>query len=856
MLASGTKLGSYEVVVQIGAGGMGEVYQAHDTKLGRDVAIKVLPAAFVNDPERLSRFQREARVLAALNHPNIATIHGLEQSQGIHFLIMELVAGETLGQRVKAGAVPVEEAMKISVQMADALEAAHEKGIVHRDLKPANVKVTPEGRVKVLDFGLAKAFAGDETNEDIGNSPTVSRLATMQGVILGTAAYMSPEQARGKAVDKRTDIWAFGCVLYELLTGVQAFHGEATADILAAVVTKEPDWNRLAANTPLQACELVRRCLQKDARRRLRDIGDARIEIDEAIATPATIGPTSAVAIPQRARWVRATLWGIMPLLLVVVAIGLLLNLRRSPASPIYRQMTFRRGTIRAARFAPDGNTIVYSAAYEGGGFQIYWMRSESVESTPLPFLNARFHSVSSSGELAIGLRRGGTITLAEVPLAGGAPREILDGFADADWAPDGENLAVARDLGDRVRIEFPVGHVLYDTGPGVGVRELRFSPRGDLLAFIETGPVGESICVLDHAGKRRILSPNWETIRGLAWNPMTGEIWFGARGANVRSEGLILHAVSLSGKERVVARVPGLLIVDDIARDGRVLLTHAEWRTSMICLPPGSAKEVDLSWFDFSRGADLSNDGKSILFDEGGIAGGAKGGVYLRGTDGSPAVHLGEGEALGLSPDGQWALSRPSDSAEQLLLLPVRAGQSRVLKAGGMEYQSAEWLPDGKRILFSGAPHGNPARLYVQEIEGGNFHPLAPEGVDLGPVSPDGNYLIGRGPGPGVFLYPVSGGPSRAVMGVEPDDQLVRWDADGKRVFLTRAEGPAVSLSIYRLDLTSGQRELWKKIGPADPTGLRSIDITDVHLTPDGTVYSYSYMRDLSNLYVVEGLK
>src|SRR6202521_5602102 len=249
-LAAGTRLGSYQVTAQIGAGGMGEVYQAHDTKLGRDVAIKVLPANFVNDPERLSRFQREARMLAALNHANIATIYGLEQSGGVTCLVMELVPGDTLAERVKAGPLGIEEALKIAVQIAEALEAAHEKSIIHRDLKPANVKVTPEGKVKVLDFGLAKAFAGDAPNEDIGNSPTLSRAATMQGVILGTAAYMSPEQARGKSVDKRTDIWAFCCVLYELLSGKQAFHGEDITDILAAVVKSEPDWSCLPESTP------------------------------------------------------------------------------------------------------------------------------------------------------------------------------------------------------------------------------------------------------------------------------------------------------------------------------------------------------------------------------------------------------------------------------------------------------------------------------------------------------------------------------------------------------------------------------------------------------------------------------
>src|SRR6202140_4826090 len=294
-LTKGTKLGTYEVVSAIGAGGMGEGYQAHNSKLGRDVAIKVLPEAFAHDPEKFSRFQREAKLLASLNHPNIATIHGLEDSNGTSYLVMELVPGDTLAERVRRdGAVPVEEALVIAKQIAEALEAAHEKGIIHRDLKPANVKLTPEGKVKVLDFGLAKAFAGEASAEDIGNSPTLSMAATMQGVILGTAAYMSPEQAKGKAVDKRTDIFAFGAVLYELLTGKQAFHGEDVGDILAAVVMKEPDWQALPAAAPLKVRDLLRHCLQKDKRLRLRDAGDAQIEIQEALAAPKDAGATHA----------------------------------------------------------------------------------------------------------------------------------------------------------------------------------------------------------------------------------------------------------------------------------------------------------------------------------------------------------------------------------------------------------------------------------------------------------------------------------------------------------------------------------------------------------------------------------
>ena len=307
-LAAGTKLGTYEILSAIGAGGMGEVYQAHDTKLRRDVAIKVLPEAFAHDAERLSRFRREAQLLAALNHPNIATIYGLEDSNGTSYLVMELVSGETLAERVKReGAVPVEEALTIAKQIAEALEAAHEKGIIHRDLKPANVKVTPEGKVKVLDFGLAKAFAGDGASEDPSNSPTLSMAATMQGVILGTAAYMSPEQAKGKAVDKRTDICAFGAVLYELLTGKQAFHGEDVGDILAAGGEDGAGLEPTAGTTTPPAIRtLLRLCLRKDKRQRLPDAGDVRIEIEDAIAAPKDSGPRRLLQLLRascRGRW-------------------------------------------------------------------------------------------------------------------------------------------------------------------------------------------------------------------------------------------------------------------------------------------------------------------------------------------------------------------------------------------------------------------------------------------------------------------------------------------------------------------------------------------------------------------------
>ena len=463
-IAAGTRLGSYEIVAQIGAGGMGEVYRAHDTKLARDVAIKVLPANFVNDPERLSRFQREARMLAALNHANIATIYGLEQSGGVTCLVMELVPGETLAERVKAGPLPLEEALKIAAQIAEALEAAHEKQIIHRDLKPANVKVTQEGNVKVLDFGLAKAFVGDSSTEDIGNSPTLSQAATMQGVILGTAAYMSPEQARGKSVDKRTDIWAFGCVLYELLTGKQAFQGEDTTEILAAVVKTEPDWSRLPKTTPPTVRMLIKRCVQKDRTLRLRDAGDARLEIQEALSAPSN-GSTTAAA---PAKGIHALGWrwfviGIGALLLVAAVTGFAIwNWKPTPPKPVTRTVINLPPGDRlvgpdqpALALSRDGKQLAY-AAIRGVTSQLYLRSMDSQDARPIPdtdgaiapffspdgqwigfFAGAKLKKVSVNGgaavtlgdaEIPYGASWGSQGTIAFAPRSGSPLLQVSDG--------------------------------------------------------------------------------------------------------------------------------------------------------------------------------------------------------------------------------------------------------------------------------------------------------------------------------------------------------------------------------------------------------------------------------------------
>jgi Tol biopolymer transport system component/tRNA A-37 threonylcarbamoyl transferase component Bud32 len=489
-ILNGTRLGSYEVLSAIGAGGMGEVYQAHDSKLGRDVAIKVLPEQFARDPERFARFQREAKMLAALNHPNIAAIYGLEQSGSTHYLVMELVPGETLRERVaEERPVPVDEALIIAKQIAEALEAAHENTIIHRDLKPANVKVTPEGRVKVLDFGLAKAFTTEASSEDVGNSPTLSMAATVQGVIMGTAAYMSPEQAKGKHVNKATDIFAFGAVLYELLTGKQAFQGDDVGDILAAVVKTDPDWSLLPEGTPPAIQRLLRRCLRKDKRQRLQDATDARIEIEDALAGPATPVPQTvapAKATPRRV----AVAVGIIALALGVVLGAWYRRPTAEITQGVVRLMLPLASAIdlRDVAISPDGTQVVYVAPH--GGVQLLFLRPmNGLEAIPIPGTEGATLPFFSPDGQWLGFGAGGKIK--KISTSGGVVVTLADlgtaGNQGGSWGPDG--LIVFRGSESLFQISAAGGVPREITKPGPTGKEAypqypEFLPGGKAVLF------------------------------------------------------------------------------------------------------------------------------------------------------------------------------------------------------------------------------------------------------------------------------------------------------------------------------------------------------------------------------------
>jgi eukaryotic-like serine/threonine-protein kinase len=856
-----TRVGPYEIVAAIGHGAMGEVYRARDTKLNREVALKVLPPLFALDPDRVARFRREAQVLAAVNHPNIAAIYDFEESDGVQALVLELVDGQTLADHLEQGPLPVTDALTIARQVAAALEAAHEKGIIHRDLKPANIQITITGAVKVLDFGLAKAFEGAPDVQQ-ALAPTLTATLDRERAMLGTPAYMSPEQARGRTLDKRTDIWSFGCVLFETLTGRAAFADETISDTIARVLDRDVDWDALPAETPARVRDLLRRCLQKDVRKRLRDIGDGGLELEDAMApSTETTDPVVARQIRRRRMWQFAA--GVMSAAMIVVATAYLTERGRAVPLPAFRQLTFRHGAISGARLAPDGKTVVYRATWTGAQPELFLIRPESLQSGSLGLLNAGIYSVSSRGDLAVALgcrlNWGKCLgTLAAVPIAGGSPREMVKDVLDADWSPDGQRMAVVLFAGDSYRLHYPIDKILYEA-PG-WITDARVSPKADRVAFLDhdrLGDTGGSVTIVDLNGQKTRLSADWKSLHGLAWSGSGEEIWFA--GSRRGTSSSALYAVTLSGRERTVLSSPGTLKLNDISHDGRqVLLTRGATRGGIIGLGR-DGKERDLSWLDFSTVADLSADGMTLLFYEWGEGVGAMPTVFLRRTDGSDAVRLGSGRPLALSPDARWVVAVQDTAPQQLVLLPAGTGELKPLPRGPIvEYFDwAAWSIEGRRIFFAGRESGNVRRTYVQDADGGDPRAVTPDGFVGMLLSPDGKNVMAVDRYGEYYVCAIGASTApRPLAGYQDGDVPLQWSADGR--FLYVREAGNLALRIYRLDVTTGARQLWKALVPPDPAVLIDIgsDPGQVRITPDGTSYAYTYWTFDGELYLAEGLK
>jgi eukaryotic-like serine/threonine-protein kinase len=853
-LSPGSRLGPYEILAPIGAGGMGEVYRARDSRLGREVAIKVLPASFSADPDRLRRFEQEARAAGILNHPNITAVYDIGSDEaGEPYVVSELLEGETLRAALAGGRLPARRAVDYALQIAHGLAAAHEKGIVHRDLKPENLFVTRDGRVKILDFGLAK-LTHQEEGSQVTNLPTATA-GTEPGVVLGTLGYMSPEQVRGREADARSDIFSFGAILYEMLAGQRAFRGDSAADTMSAILKEDPpELSVTNQGVPPGLERVVRHCLEKSPERRFHSAHDLAFDL-EALSDGSGLSATKPAA-RSRARGALPAAAGAIVLAALAALAGYAVAQRagsRRTTVPTFHRVTFRRGFIHSARFAPDGQTIVYSGAWDGRNPELFTSRVGAVESRSMSLPSAGVLAISSTGEMAIDFLRPAGVpdVLARLSLAGGVPREVTENPLAADWSPDGKVLGLIRTSLQKPRsLEFPIGKVLYQSPT---LNEMRVSPAGDTIAVANWGNADNSIGLVKLEGGYRRLVSGLDLAGPICWRPDGRELWFSTATPGATPN---VYAVDMDGRTRLVLRSPAWMSVHDLAADGRALVAQHNWRGGIGWLVPGAEREEEASWLDWSVPSDLSSDGKTLLFSEEREGGGVGGSVYVRRGPTEPAVRLGEGRGLAISPDGKWALARSVETggrAEHLLLLPTGIGEQKAIATGSLRsfFQGA-WLPGGEGVIVRAVEAGKAPGLYVVDLASGRVRAISGEGA-TGPiaVSADGRFAAGRVVQT-IQVFSLTGNAVRPLPGQAPGELPIAWTGDGKSVYVFRPGVPPVD--VIRIDATTGAREMWKRLSPLDAAGVESLQ--RVFLASDANGYAYGYGRRTSDLYVVEGLR
>lgn len=829
-LAAGARLGPYEILSLLGAGGMGEVYRARDPRLGREVAVKVLPRAWASDPERQQRFEAEARAAGAINHPNIVTLHDVGVADSSPYLVTEVLDGDTLRATIDRGPSAADRATPIVIQIARGLAAAHAKGIVHRDLKPENLQLLPDGRIKILDFGIAK-LTRTESNPLAETTPVFASM-TATGTVMGTVSYMAPEQLRDRPVDHRADLFALGAIFYELLTGRQAFPGETAADRVSAILTAEPAALAPEIEQSMPGLgAVVGRLLAKRPEGRFDSASDLAFTLELLSKRPSPRasregGGAELVAGPK----VR------------------------------FRPLTFRDGIIPLARYAPDGQTVVYQAIFDGKPSEIFLSRVETPEARGLGLRDAQLQAVSRTAEIAVTLRTrdiGGFVhlgTLARLPMIGGTPRELAENVFMADFSPNGRDLAAIRKVGAMYQLEAPLGNVIHTTRGWMSYP--RYSPDGSMIAFFDHPTPGNNgyVCVIRPGEPpRRLTSRQIPTLWRGAWRRDSKEIWYGATSTE---DGDGVFGVDLDGNVRHVFSSPGFAAIDDVNEDGDALFVTVRPRMQMetSTRSAGSAGVVDLAWLDWTLVRDINAQETMVLFDETGLGGGADGGVFIRSLKGDPAIRLSDGGCSSFSDDGRFVLVGGYDKEHSILIVPTGVGKAREVPVGDLRITNADWLRGSNAVVIVASEPGEGKRLYRVDLDSGKLDRL--HDTILGGfaiiVSPDGRLALGLREDGVLTLFPTDGAPEIPFPDLDPLYRPGGWFGDSRSFFVLR---PAVvPAPTFRVDVATGAVEPWATIEPSFRGGVEGIRA--VRFTRDGERYVCSYTRSDSVLYHAQGLR
>jgi dipeptidyl aminopeptidase/acylaminoacyl peptidase/predicted Ser/Thr protein kinase len=814
---------------------MGEVYRARDTRLNRHVAVKVVS-------EHVARFEREARAIAALSHPNIVAIFDTGVHEGRMFVVMELLSGRTLREAI--GGMELRKAVDTAIQIARGLGAAHDKGIVHRDLKPENVFLLDDGQVKILDFGLAR-----QVELSAPDASTTAVAGTEHGIVMGTLGYMAPEQLRGQVADARADLFAFGAVLYEMVSGGRAFQKSTTADTVTAILTEEPpDLLSLEPGVPRAVDRVIRHCLEKIPGERFQSARDVAFTLESLTDS---VDSTSLPVQPAqvRRRWTLPAALVAASALSAAFGVAFERGRQQEPARVAFEAKTWDRQEITNARFGSDGRTIVFSAAKAGSVPSLYLIPPGGVVPQPIGEPGTHLLAVSAKGEIAaitgarLAHHRIYSGTLSRMTLEGAA-RAWIEDVSEADFTPDGTALAVIRSMAGRWQLEYPVGTVLYTAGTGY-ISDLRISPDAARVAFFDH-PAAEDnrgmLKVVDTQKRITELSGEYPGLEGLAWTPDGKSVLFTPADSNAHYS--VMVAPIDGTPPRQVLAGPGYSIVSDLSADGRLLLTRGDDRYSLRGQVPGETVEREFPWLDYPLFPSVSRDGRYIAFEDASQSAGADYQVALRNVAANTVSRLGPGTALGVSPDGAWVAAQVP-STLKIQFYPTGVGDPLALDRGPIDLTryAVEWFSNSARVLYCGREPSTRSRCYAQDIKGGPADVVTPDDVTEAVLaSDDRTLLIRRGQS---FQVLKIGGTPVDARGFTPSDRLLTWNATASGVVVADGTLPA---RIDLVDPSSGLRTRLKDLTP--PDGV----VFNIHWLPDGRGYAYSYSQRSGQLFIVTG--